>query len=954
MNFGRWFLIAFASVALIAAIFAVAAFAATEATIGSAVSISPFSVYPGVCRAGGNWAITSLMEAAGNNPGIETWDNATVLRFTRGDSDPIGGETDPAAAASASRLLVVYPSYNDASNTAHLIGLLYDLNGTLLDREFILSLTATAANWHNPAVVNLPSTDEFFIAYRQMLGSVTEAGVWGIVVDTGTGSIVTTAGPVEYWSTGGGKIDVAVGRAFAGPFPLQRYVIVFRASGASNIIRAQSVVTGTGAAWGASVALPILGAGAGDPSIAGTADGLGTDMLVTWHHNTGTAFTISGQHINGVAATLGLPFTIATSASDPDVARGDSEFLVAYDKFSPSPGSPDDDKIEGRYVTTDGTVTGAAFDIVADMTKVEGHPAVATDGVDYVVACEMSNGTVPYGEDVYLQRVGPGAFTFVNTDISSGTPATRGTGWANWRGPSDEHLPELYLANESSASAMYRNDGAADLALMSGTAALATGGEGVAWADYDNDGDLDLFVTGTGADELYRNDGGSTPFTAVGAALGMADAANGRSAAWGDYDQDGLLDLYVANKLTANRLYHNTGSGFTNVAAALGVADTGNSEGCAFVDYDGDGDADIYVANTGGTKRLYRNDGATFTDVAAALGLADVGTARSCTWADYDGDGDQDLYLSRYGEANTLYRQIGGTFTSVGLGLDDAAHGESAAWADFDLDGDLDLFLANYTDPDRFWRHDGGAFVDISAQAGLNHDGPSLGAAWADADADGDPDLALGGYGGTSRVYVNDYATGNHWLQVQVVGTYSNASAIGARVRVVTGLVSQTRWVGGGNGYLSHNDLVLTFGLGSHTAADSVVVDWPRGGNEAWTALAADQLVLLTEATGSPTGVLAGAVPPARFGIASIFPNPSRETTTIAFDVASKGPAQLAVFDVLGRHVATVREGTLELGRHDASWDGRDGAGRMAAPGVYFVKLRAAGIEASRKVVRVR
>ncbi len=280
-----------------------------------------------------------------------------------------------------------------------------------------------------------------------------------------------------------------------------------------------------------------------------------------------------------------------------------------------------------------------------------------------------------------------------------------------------------------------------------------------AWADYDNDGDLDLFVGFRGApDRLYRNDGGT--FVDVAPELGLADPLETRAAAWGDFNGDGHLDLFVgypAREEKPNRLYRNEGDGaaFTDVAAEWGLDAQATTRQPAFIDYDQDGDLDLFVAFRDAPNRLWRNDGSRFTDVTEEAGIGDPRRTVGVAWFDMDMDGDLDHHVSNQnGDADAFFRNNGdGTFTDVApdLGMDWPDRGEEygsvgPAVTDYDNDGDLDLFIATYG-PDVLWQNQGdGTFVNVAPGTVLSPDHHSTTAAWGDADNDGWPDLFVAAY----------------------------------------------------------------------------------------------------------------------------------------------------------------------------------------------------------------
>ncbi|MDH5589406.1 MAG: CRTAC1 family protein [Gemmatimonadota bacterium] len=287
----------------------------------------------------------------------------------------------------------------------------------------------------------------------------------------------------------------------------------------------------------------------------------------------------------------------------------------------------------------------------------------------------------------------------------------------------------------------------------------ADGAQPNAWGDFDNDGDLDLFVGFRGrANRLYRNDGGT--FVDVAPELGLADEAETRAAAWGDHDADGDLDLFVGFRLTPgmpNRLYVNPGGPgeWVDVAPSLGIALEGNTRQPSFVDYDGDGDLDFFVAFREQANRLFRNDGGEYVDVTERTGVGDPRRTVGVAWFDYDADGDLDLFVANQnGDEDAFFRNDGNDhFVDVApeLGMNRPDRGDEfgsvgPAVVDHDNDGDLDLFIATYG-PDVLWENQGdGTFRDVAPGTVLSGDYHSTTAAWGDYDNDGWADLFVVSY----------------------------------------------------------------------------------------------------------------------------------------------------------------------------------------------------------------
>ena len=293
------------------------------------------------------------------------------------------------------------------------------------------------------------------------------------------------------------------------------------------------------------------------------------------------------------------------------------------------------------------------------------------------------------------------------------------------------------------------------------------GGQPNAWADYDGDGDLDLFVGFRGQlSRLYRNDAGT--FVDVAAQVGLSEGNEVRVAAWGDYDDDGDPDLFVGYARTSsipNRMYRNDGGkAFVDVGRRLGVDQFGTTRQAAFLDYDNDGDTDFFVAFRDRANAMFRNDGGTYTEVAAQIGLADPRKTVGVAWFDMDGDGDLDAFVANQdGDLNGFFRNDGGRFTDIAkqLGMDGGGRplvygGVGPGVADYDNDGDLDLFVANYG-PNTLYRNDGsGKFTDVAADTNTAGDYHATTTAWGDFDNDGRIDLYVASYL-ANMMYTRDY-----------------------------------------------------------------------------------------------------------------------------------------------------------------------------------------------------
>lgn len=277
---------------------------------------------------------------------------------------------------------------------------------------------------------------------------------------------------------------------------------------------------------------------------------------------------------------------------------------------------------------------------------------------------------------------------------------------------------------------------------------------GVAWGDYNGDGYLDIYLANSGsANKLLRGDS-TGAFTDV-TAESLGNEGHGRGVAWADYDNDGDLDLYLCNTLgESNRLFRNDGGPFTDITSGL-LGGAENSEGVAWGDFDGDGYVDLYIVNYGSSNKLLRNEGGdVFTDVTMGP-LGDDSYGYGVAAGDYDDDGDLDIYIVNSG-ANKLLRNEGaGVFTDVTAGpLGDSGDGRGAAWGDYDNDGDLDLYISNNGGGNLLLRNDSGVFADVTSGP-LGNSGDTWGVAWGDYENDGDLDLFLNNSSGSNVILRN-------------------------------------------------------------------------------------------------------------------------------------------------------------------------------------------------------
>jgi hypothetical protein len=434
---------------------------------------------------------------------------------------------------------------------------------------------------------------------------------------------------------------------------------------------------------------------------------------------------------------------------------------------------------------------------------------------------------------------------------------------------------------------LHRNDGAGGFDDRTRAAGLVgiTGGLNLVHADYDNDGDADVLVLrgawlgrdGAHPNSLLRNEGDGTFLDVTFEAVLAEVNYRGQTAGWADYDGDGDLDLYVGNEFTPGameapcQLFRNEGDGtFVDVAPAAGVENFRFTKGVAWGDHDGDGDPDLYVSNLGHENRLYRNEGdGTFVDVAAELGVTRPIYSFPVWFWDFDNDGRLDLFVSGYGapggttdlsdvvagyvglesraDRARLYHGVEGGFEEIGdaAGLSRTTLPMGSNYGDLDNDGYPDFYLGtgypHYEGlmPNVMFRNRGGReFVDVTTAGGFGHLQKGHAVAFADLDNDGDQDVfeqmggAFPGDAFANTLYENPGFDGA-WLKLSLVGTESNRSAIGARVRVDVVERGATRSVHAHvstGGSFGSGPLRREIGLGAAERIESLEVRWPTTG----------------------------------------------------------------------------------------------------------------------------
>jgi len=597
---------------------------------------------------------------------------------------------------------------------------------------------------------------------------------------------------------------------------------------------------------------------------------------------------------------------------------------------------------------------------------------------------------------------------------------------------------------------------------------------GAAFGDYDNDSYLDiLFEDLESNSRFYRNNRNRT-FTHSNTEAGLLVNPPAQGAAWADFNLDGELDLFVNNDDGENQLFKNTGNGtFEDISFSAGVHELGNSYGMSWGDYNGDGYPDVFIATCStiperSIKHLFRNNGnETFTNINVVAGVNDSLASWGVVWLDFDNDRDLDIYVSNTDHPprrgfNRLYRNNGnGTFTNIaesaGVAGEASENSYGVSAADFDNDGWVDIYVANQDRRHRLYRNSGdGTFVDIAENAGVNETG-CIAVAVADFNADGWIDIFAPGRFEDSLLF-NDGGD-NHWLSVQTRGVNANYYGVGARIELVADGMRQIREIRAGDGFCSQNfNLSAHFGLGETSTVDSLIVHWPGGARDTLTDILADQVLTIVQGQGansSPStfellspadgaelntpsapvefgweaatdpadaltyrllltgpqldtvitvgnqtsfslapdfftnnlvcswtadvsdGVSVRAstdvfhfadvgcpevtdieetleTTPEQFSLGQNFPNPFNPETTIIYSLTQATEVNIQISNTLGQTVRTLIDSRQDVGSHRVTWDGKNDAGQQLPSGVYYYRIQTERFSQTRSMLLMR
>jgi len=645
------------------------------------------------------------------------------------------------------------------------------------------------------------------------------------------------------------------------------------------------------------------------------------------------------------------------------------------------------------------------------------------------------------------------------TNVESGAPVTDpGKSYGNsFTDVNGDGYEDIFICNsyDDQPNVLYLNQGdgtfVVDQGILNQESAQSLS---ASWGDYDNDGDSDLYVSNVGAEApqnfFYTNNGDGT-FTKETTGIMTTDLHWSISCSWVDYDNDGWLDMFVANFTGPNDLYHNNGDGsFTAITTGEIVTENWASFGCTWADYDNDGWQDLFVANNyfdtlpAQNNSLFHNNGdGTFTKILDGEIVNDAVESHGASWGDYNNDGWVDLFLTNHdwneNEKNFLYQNNGdGTFTRI---LDLALEADEnttmgSTWLDANSDGYLDLYYANTRSGMRqnglFINNGDGTFTQNTVDPSVLDEFRSDGCASGDTNNDGRPDLFSASYSTShyNGFYINN-GSDNNWVALHLIGSESNRSAIGARIEISAGDMLQTRQVSGQTGFYSQNSLKQYFGIGTETSISNITIYWPSGIVQNIPSPAINQLHTITEFAEelnpplnlevTVNGLLTWLAPTARefveyrvlldnveqattteteFQLTNLeqganytaavsaiytsgeselvevnftadltssdlvdvpnirnlnnYPNPFNPTTNIKFSLNESSHVTLDIFNEKGQKIVTLLNETKSANTHIVNWNGTDESGKAVASGIYLYKIKTNCYHETKKMVLLK
>lgn len=498
------------------------------------------------------------------------------------------------------------------------------------------------------------------------------------------------------------------------------------------------------------------------------------------------------------------------------------------------------------------------------------------------------------------------------------------------------------------------------------------------WTDYNNDGFIDCYLVSTSANKsfLYKNNGNNTFSKITTGAIADSAYNTGWGCSWGDYNNDGYVDLIIAAANNfgivnhPSRFWKNNGDGSFTKLDTMQFTMLNAAYTCpSFYDYDQDGDIDLFIGSgtaSGVTRdfnyqNLLKEIGVPYLQrIDTSIIGTDLVDGQVWNFIDYDNDNDLDAFLTNYSVKNNLYRNEGSgyyrkmTEAEVGTIVNAGPNNLTNLWGDFDNDGFLDCFVTkDGNNANKFYHNNGnGTFTSLDTISITRGGGPHYGASAGDYNKDGKLDIFANGLTQTKGLFLNIYQNTNKWINIKCTGTTSNRSALGTRIKAKATINGTTMWqtreINAANSFNSMNMLNVHFGFGNAAQIDSLVVFWPSGLRQNFTNVSLNNFYNLTEGSSLTSDVKTVSTEiPNSISLKQNYPNPFNPVTKIQFEINKSSEVSLRVFDINGREIAELIKGNYPAGKYETELDANK---YSLSSGVYFYTLSTNGYAETRKL----
>lgn len=543
-------------------------------------------------------------------------------------------------------------------------------------------------------------------------------------------------------------------------------------------------------------------------------------------------------------------------------------------------------------------------------------------------------------------------FTKITSTLNPIVNDTARSGGGSWIDIDNDNDLDLFISNGNLSTQnnnLYINNGSGNFTKIITGSIVTDGGSsiGSSWGDYDNNGQLDCFVTNRNnfGNFLYMGNGTTNPIKITGIPT-VTDIANSNSSSWIDIDNDGDLDLYTVNFMGNDFLYLNQGPSSytftTNQTNPIQLDNSNFSIPGIWADFNNDRKPDLYVGNAGtqNDKLYINNGGLSFTSFTITDGKATLGGS----WGDYDNDGDLDLYIANYtNQASILYNNSGAPLYSLtpvpSSTVLVVGNSVGTAWGDVDNDGDQDLFVCDDGGNNHLYLNSGFptyTFTSVSSGQIVNDGGNSFGCTLGDYDNDGSLDVFVANQLNQTNFLYHNNGNTNKWITVKCNGVSSNKSAIGAKVFIKANILGNDIWqmqeVLAQTGYNSQN-LWLHFGLANSSMIDTMIIKWPSGITDTCLNIPTNNFYNATEgACLSAVGIkdLKNKNPIS----AIVFPNPCENSAQIEYYLNNEEFVEIKIVDALGKEVYSLPEEKRIAGIHARSINLS-----QLISGIYYCKI---------------